>query len=1053
MTVPSLPERIGPYEITGVLGEGGMGVVYEALQTEPVRRTVALKLVRAGAASPEVLQRFEAERQALAVMDHPHIAKVFDAGTTPEGEPYFVMERVEGVPLNTYCDERRLNTWERLGLMVQVCDAVQHAHLKGVIHRDLKPSNILISDSGGTPRPKVIDFGIAKAVDQKLTQDTLATLDGSVLGTLAYMSPEQASGASPDIDSRADVYALGVILYELLVGRLPLDPDEMGVIPFIARLATGNTEAPTPSAQLARDAEQVAALRQEEVASLARRLRGDLDWIAMRAIDAERDRRYPTATSLAEDIERFLRDEPVNARPPSGGYRLAKFVKRNRPAVAAGVAAVLILVTGAVSTTVGFIRATRAESEAQAARERAEVEAATAERVSDFLVGMFAAGDPGRAGGELTARQLLDRGVDSLETALASEPAVQGRLYSTMANAYFGLGLWQIAEQLYERALATRESGLGPDAPEVARSLRALQEMRIRSGMSEADPEILALAERSYEIGVTNRDVDPEVWVQGVTNLSGVHAATGREEEGRTLVTQALEEAREVFGPLSEHAVHLQDWSAKYEANVGNYAAAIPIFEAMLDDGEIREVLGREGVETMTANLGFMYGQEGMTEQSVELYEDALAMGVAEYGADSRRLGDTYWNLAMAYAEAERHEDAARTWESYLAAEEAVYGDDASQTVRLRTNMGFAFSDAGRYNEAEAAFVTSLEIIVPLLGDPRRGEAVTAPYFDTMFGYAMLLARTGRAEEVWTRLLSTATGAVDVMEALWAIAAGLEEGGARQAAFAAHDRRAEVALERAMASGEGGDGEVRGAFIQSALVRLRAGDADGLLQLGPRWTAAMERLPGSPAGPVLQSHHDMSYHLFVGEHRDGIEPIGRIRAQALDPLLRALAFQESREGPDSPALLRQLAPLRLIREYREESAEAEALRERARGLVRARTAELARTADAGEDVEPGSWNFACWWGSLAGAAEEALPACEQGVEAYPEAQKGGVRDSRAVAYALTGRFAEAAADFRFALEAGTYTTWQNREQRTAWAEALERGENPLDLEALATLAF
>jgi tetratricopeptide (TPR) repeat protein len=622
-----------------------------------------------------------------------------------------------------------------------------------------------------------------------------------------------------------------------------------------------------------------------------------------------------------------------------------------------------------------------------------------------------------------------------------------------MGNAYFGLGLWQIAEQLHERALAARETGLGPDDPEVARSLRALQDMRIRGGMSEDDPEILALAQRSYEIGVENRDVDPEGWVVGVTNLTGVYAVTNRTEEGRDLVRASLTEARAVFGPLSPHTVQLRDWSAKYEANVGNYAAAIPIFEDMLGDQEVVEVLGREGVEAMTANLGFMYGNEGMTEKQVELYEEALALGVAEYGTGARRLGDTYWNLAMAYSEAERHDDAARIWETYLAAEEAVYGDDASHTVRLRTNMGFALSDAGRYDEAEAAFAASMADILPLLGDARRGEAITAPYFDTLFGYAILLARTGRAEEVWNRLLPTASGAVDRIEALWAIAAGLEEGGARPAAIAVHDRRADQALERAIASGEGEAGELRGAFIQSALIRVRALDGEGLIALGSRWTGAMERLPGSPPGPVLQSHHDLSYHLFLGEHREGIEPIPETRPRALEPVLRALAFQEGTEGQDSPLLLRQLAPLRLIREYRGEGDEAAAAIERARTLARARVAELERQADRGEEVAVGSWNFVCWWGSLAGAAEEALPACERGVAGAPDGARGGILDSRAVAYAQTGRMADAARDFRSALEAGTYSTWQIREQRTRWAEALEQGENPLDLEALATLAF
>jgi serine/threonine protein kinase len=357
LDAPKTPEGpgtvIGPYKLLQTIGEGGMGTVSMAEQTQPVRRLVALKVIKAGMDTRQVLARFGAERQALALMDHPNIARVLDAGATETGRPYFVMELVKGVPITRYCDERRLTLRERLELFIPVCQAVQHAHQKGIIHRDLKPSNILIALYDGKPVPKVIDFGVAKATGQRLTDQTLYTEFGAVVGTLKYMSPEQAELNQLDIDTRSDVYSLGVLLYELLTGTTPLGPRRLKGAAILEMLRMIREEdPPRPSTRLSTTQElpAISACRGVEPNRLSGLVRGELDWIVMKALEKDRSRRYETANSLAADLTRYLVDEPVTACPPSAAYRFRKFARRNRAALSiAALVSVLLVVGTAVS--------------------------------------------------------------------------------------------------------------------------------------------------------------------------------------------------------------------------------------------------------------------------------------------------------------------------------------------------------------------------------------------------------------------------------------------------------------------------------------------------------------------------------------------------------------------------------------------------------------------------------------------------------------------------------------------------------------------------------
>ncbi len=504
---------IGPYKLLQQIGEGGFGVVFMAEQGRPVRRRVALKVIKPGMDTREVIARFEAERQALAMMDHPNIAKVHDAGATENGRPYFVMELVQGVSITVYCDQCNLTTNERLELFISVCQAVQHAHQKGVIHRDIKPTNVLVAIQDGRPTPKIIDFGVAKAISQRLTEHTLMTAFAQIVGTPLYMSPEQAELSPLGVDTRSDIYSLGVLLYELLTGTTPFDRGRLHAASYDElRRIIREEEPPPPSARistLAADlASTVADHRRTDARRLRQTVRGELDWIVMKCLEKDRNRRYETAGSLSRDIEHYLHDEPVQACPPSAAYRLKKFIRRNKVGVFASSAVVIAVVAGLALAMAGFVQARR-QAQISAA------EAAKATAISELLQTALQSANPDQAKGpDYTVRQLLDDFAGGLADQLAGQPDVEADIRATIGNAYRRLVLFDLAAAQYEAALALCRRADGPGQAKYAEILvDYAQNLAEQRRFADAERTAREAVETYRRAGISGRPLVKALWI------------------------------------------------------------------------------------------------------------------------------------------------------------------------------------------------------------------------------------------------------------------------------------------------------------------------------------------------------------------------------------------------------------------------------------------------------------------------------------------------------------------------------------------------------------
>ena len=519
------------YELVQEIGEGGFGVVWRAMQTFPVRRAVALKILKPGLDTRQVVARFEAERQALALMNHPNIAKVLDAGSTPAGRPYFAMELVDGVPITEYCDGVRLDVPGRLRLFVEVCRAIQHAHQKGVVHRDIKPTNVLVAapQEGGAPIPKVIDFGIAKAISADLSVGTFLTEARQVIGTPEYMAPEQADPGVADVDTRADVYGLGVLLYELLTGAQPFDFGRALEVGYEELLRAIREEEPRrPSTRLfvgEREFADAAAARQVRPRQLGQMLRGDLDWIVLKALEKERSRRYATVSGLAEDVERHLEHEPVLASPPGRWYRLRKLIRRQRVAFAFGAGFSLLLAAGAAGTAWGWMRAER--------------ELARAGEIKSLMSDMLSSVDPERArSADVTVlKDILDRTARRLAAGEVEDELVAAELHHVVGLTYVSLGLYEEAARHQPTAFEIRSRRLGDDAPETLLAARCTAALWSHLGRYE-DAE--RLFEDVLEAQRRRAGDRAAVTLRSMKDLALIYRRRGRYEEAEGLLRAVM---------------------------------------------------------------------------------------------------------------------------------------------------------------------------------------------------------------------------------------------------------------------------------------------------------------------------------------------------------------------------------------------------------------------------------------------------------------------------------------------------------------------------------
>jgi non-specific serine/threonine protein kinase/serine/threonine-protein kinase len=743
------PRPVGPYRLLEKLGEGGMGEVWLAEQTEPVKRRVALKVIKQGMDTKQIVARFEAERQALAMMDHPAVAKVFDAGATPEGRPYFAMEHVHGVPITEFCDRHKLSNRERLELFIQVCAGVQHAHQKAIIHRDLKPTNVLVATQDGKRLPKIIDFGVAKATAQRLTERTVYTELGVLIGTPEYMSPEQAEMTGEDVDTLTDVYSLGVILYELLVGALPFDPNELRSGGYEGiRKKIREEEPHKPSTRLStlgdRSTES-AKLRRVDLPTLQRQLKGDLDWITMKALEKDRTRRYGSPQDLAADVERHLNYQPVLASPPSTAYRARKFIRRHRFGVAVSTLTMLSLVGFAV--TMGVLARRIAAEREQVVEAKNDLE-----RVVDFQASMLSELDAEQVGQRLVADQhqrvaevfrergesekqiearlasldeslgsvnatdvalrlideeILDRAGRTIDDQFAEQPLVAATLRYEIGDTYWELGLYERAQPYQKSALTARRELLGHDHPDTLTSIHNLGLLLQDQGkLEEAESHLReALEGQRRVLG----DDHPHTLVS-ISDMGRLLQDQGNLAEAESYLREALEGQRRVLGNDHPHTlVSISDMGLLLQRQ-GKLEEAAPYYREALEGK--RRVLGDDHMKTLTsiAYMCGLLGLQGMYQEAEPYCREALEARKRVLGDDHRSTLGSVNDMGWLLTKQGRLEEAEPYLREALEGRRRVLGDDHPDTLIPIINMGGLLQAQGEFEKAEALLAPAVEV-------------------------------------------------------------------------------------------------------------------------------------------------------------------------------------------------------------------------------------------------------------------------------------------------------------------------------------------------------
>ena len=695
---------IGRYKLLEQIGEGGMAVVYMAEQEEPIRRKVALKIIKLGMDTKSVIARFEAERQALAMMDHPNIAKVLDAGATDTGRPYFVMELVKGASITEFCDANNLSTTERLKLFVCVCQAVQHAHQKGIIHRDIKPSNVMVTLHDGVPVPKVIDFGIVKAIDRRLTEKTLFTRYAQIIGTPTYMSPEQAEMSGLDIDIRTDVYSLGTLLYELLTGSPPFTSEYLLSKSYEEMQRIIREEEPTrPSTKISTLGQaliEIAKYRNTSPETLEKLIRADLDWIVMKTLEKDRNRRYDSVSEFASDIRRYLDNEPVVAGPPSATYRVRKFVQRHQVFVMATAIATVGIIMGLIISALMYLRAERAHREETMAR-------ADARTVIDFLTNdLLASVYPEKTKSrEVTVRYLLDTASKNLENKFENSLLAEAEIRQTLGLTYQKLGDYKAAEPHLERSLKLYRDQLGPEDPNTLTALNNLGWLYCRqSRYDEAEPLLLkALEKRTHILGEEHPDT-----LETMSNLGWQYICQNRFDEGMQLTSKVLEIGTRILG--EEHPTVL------------NSMFRLAIGYITLTQYDKAEDLSKKGLKISRRVLG--------DEHETTLY----LMNTLVWSYNDHKRYDTGLPLAI-----EAFETSQR-----------IFGEGHQITIQAMNNLGSIYAGLNRYDEAAPLLTRSVELANQVLG-----ERETSTIFFTFRLYFLYLAmrRHQQADALLMKLL------------------------------------------------------------------------------------------------------------------------------------------------------------------------------------------------------------------------------------------------------------------------------------------------------------